>query len=151
MREIYLEEEIIVFVIYDNEKNWYICDRYLWYLDYSILNFNVTDEPFDERRKNILILNEKEASIFLDRIKNNIIKTNDLRKIWLENLKLIDKGIDVNLDNYSPSLYVNFDTKELFSMYPEPASYEDYVPFDWNSNYKDFLEIIPKKYQYWSI
>lgn len=48
-----------------------------------------------------------------------------------------------------PRLYIDFDKKELLSMYSEPASYEDYVPFGWKSDSRDFIELIPKEYCYW--
>lgn len=46
-------------------------------------------------------------------------------------------------------MYVDFDKKLLYSMYIEPASYEDYVPVGWNAKYKSFLDIIPAEKCYW--
>ncbi len=46
-------------------------------------------------------------------------------------------------------MYVDFDKKLLYSMYIEPASYEDYVPVGWNAKYKSFLDIIPAEKRYW--
>ena len=42
-----------------------------------------------------------------------------------------------------PSLYVNFDEEELTSCYPEPASYENFVPCNWIGKYDDFINDIP--------
>lgn len=67
-----------------------------------------------------------------------------LKKLWLE-----FKNDDEEKINYMPSLYIDFDNKELISMYPEPASYEDYVPEGWKSEFKDFMDLIPKEYCYW--
>ena len=52
-------------------------------------------------------------------------------------------------DDYKPSLYVDFDKKKLYSMYEEPASYEDYVPIDWYAKYENFLNLIPIEKCYW--
>lgn len=42
-----------------------------------------------------------------------------------------------------PSLYVDFNKKLFYSMYVEPASYEDYTPVGWDAKYNSFLDIIP--------
>ena len=51
--------------------------------------------------------------------------------------------------NYMPSLYIDFDKKELFSMYLEPASYEDYVPPEQRGCFENFIKVIPREYCYW--
>ena len=42
-----------------------------------------------------------------------------------------------------PSLYVDFNKKLFYSMYVEPASYEDYTPVGWDAKYNSFFDIIP--------
>lgn len=37
----------------------------------------------------------------------------------------------------------------LYSNYPELASFEDYVPEGWSGKYIDFTDIIPRKEKYW--
>ena len=34
-------------------------------------------------------------------------------------------------------------------MYTEPASFEDLVPQNWDSNYTDFLNLIEQKQKFW--
>jgi len=33
-------------------------------------------------------------------------------------------------------------------MFPEPASYEEYVPEEWQGKYEDFTELIPESQKY---
>ena len=75
-----------------------------------------------------------------------MIQSSELRKICLE---AQNKEKETWKYNYMPSLYVDFDRKELFSIYSEPASYEDYVPPGWKSDFKSFVDLIPKEYCYW--
>ena len=63
----------------------------------------------------------------------------------LKNIYLQNQG-----DNdYKPSLYVDFDKKTFYSMYVEPASYEDYAPVGWKTKYASFLDLIPAEKRYW--
>ena len=43
------------------------------------------------------------------------------------------------------------DKKELLSFYPEPASYENYIPENWSGRYEKFLSESSDKYKYWIV
>lgn len=152
MKKIDLMEEIIVFVIYNGIKNWYVSDKEIWFLDkqkrinlYRNLGYEIKDEWIDESRENLLILDKENADIFLLRINKEIVSSSELKESWLA-----FENDDEERINYMPSLYIDFDKKELLSMYSEPVSYEDYVPFDWKSDFKDFIDLIPEEYCYWN-
>ena len=51
--------------------------------------------------------------------------------------------------DFRPSLYVDFDSRKLFSLYSEPASYEDFVPNKWVGEFFDFLNLVPESEKYW--
>lgn len=89
----------------------------------------------DESRKNLLILDSKNVSMFLERISECEIFTNELRKPLIKNREVED---DSWIYEFRPSLYVNFDNHKLYSLYSESASYEDYVPVSWEGSYFDF-------------
>ena len=99
-----------------------------------------TTEYIDEKRKDLLCIEENNVLLFLKRIEEDECSTGDLKNLFLQNQEE---------DDYRPSLYVDFDKKLLYSMYIEPASYEDYVPVGWNAKYKSFLDIIPAEKRYW--
>ena len=44
---------------------------------------------------------------------------------------------------------MNFDNKTLYSAYREMANYEFYASNGWNSEYREFLDLIPLEKQYW--
>lgn len=135
-----MDDNIIVFVIYNKQKRWYNADRELWFLDenkrmklYEKAGYKIDELWIDEKRRDIMLLDSNVAETFLKRIEGNQCTTKDLPHDIL------------------PSLYIDFDEKELYSMYSEPASYEDYVPIGWKSEFKNFLNLIPNNEQYWKV
>lgn len=145
-------ENIIVGVFYNGIFSWFVTDKELWFLNYRKRIDAFKEKGFDveeyiaEVRKDILILNSDNAKIFLSRIKKYEIEAKELRE-------LLEKSRESNDDSwyydFRPSLYVNFDSHKLFSLYSEPASYEEYAPQNWEARYIDFMEIIPYEEKYW--
>lgn len=147
MCEIDLNEQLIIYAIYEKCGKWYISDKEIWYLDYkkrmeSYQNagYEIKEEYIDERRKDLLTIEESNTLLFFKRIETDECSTKDLRKLFFVNLED---------DDYKPSLYVDFDNKIFYSMYSEPASYEDYVPLGWYARYENFLKLIPQEKCYW--
>lgn len=146
-------ENIIVGVLYNEVFNWFVTDKEIWYLDYqkrinafNEKGFEVKEEYIDEARKEILILNSSNAKIFLKRIEKLKVESMQLRKL-LQKAK--NSNDDSWIYDFRPSLYVDFDSRKLFSLYAEPASYEDYVPMNWQGCYFDFMKFIPNNEKYW--
>lgn len=146
-------ENIIVGVLYNKVFNWYVTDKEIWYLDYqkrinafNEKGFEVKEEYIDEARKEILILNSSNAKTFLKRIEKLKIESMQLRKLLQKARNLND---DSWIYDFRPSLYVDFDSRKLFSLYAESASYEDYVPMNWQGCYFDFMKLIPNNEKYW--
>lgn len=147
MIEIDLNEQFIIYAIYKGCGKWYISDKELWYLDYQKrieayrkVGYEIKEEYIDERRKDLLCIEEENVALFLKRIESHECSTKDLRIIFSHNQEE---------DGYKPSLYVDFDKRLLYSMYIEPSSYEDYVPVGWDAKYKNFIDLIPVEKCYW--
>ncbi|NWK70097.1 hypothetical protein HWX41_13720 [Bacillus paramycoides] len=147
-------ENIIVAVIYNNEFKWYVTDKELWFLDYNKLDnayknlgVRIQDNDETEERNGIEVLDNKNIEVFLPRINKYKTTKEELNYLLLKNIKSKNAGED--LLDLSPVLLINFDNKILYSMFPEPASYEEYVPKDWIGKYEDFTEFIPKSEKYW--
>ncbi|MED2184319.1 hypothetical protein [Bacillus wiedmannii] len=147
-------ENIIVAVIYKNEFRWYVTDKELWFLDYYKLDqayknigISIGDNDKTEERNEIKVLDYENVEVFLVRINQYKTTKEALNYLLLENIKRKNAGED--LLDFSPVLLINFDNKILYSMFPEPASYENYVPNDWIGTYEDFTEFIPTSEKYW--
>lgn len=147
MRKMDVNQEMIIYVIYNGEGKWLISDKEIWYFDYKKRiqeyekrGYEIKEEWIDARRRDLLYIDDSNFLIFLKRVEADICSTEDLHNLFLMNQD------DVN---YKPSLYVDFDKKIFYSIYSEPASYENYAPKGWISKYEDFFDMIPIEQQYW--
>lgn len=154
-------ENIIVGVMHKRVFNWYITHKNLWKLDYKKLYENIKKqyeslsfsqkkleydvgnfEFFCGTRWGISVLDENSADQFLKKIQNNLIRLEELKRMYLRSG---EKQFE-----YLPALYVDFDKRKLYSYFPEPEDFENFVPNNWNGEYKDFYQLIPKNMIYWS-
>ena len=147
--------DVIVGVRYGAEWRWYVSDKYYWFLDLvkmrdaSRAHGYVTDgvTGFADRF-GIAIVTEDTAELFLAAMEPHRVDKAMLRALLESRLpiKSWEDVIDV-----LPSLLVDFDSKRLLSSFPEPASFEYYVPQGWNGAYIDFLAEVPEDQRYWII
>ena len=144
-------ENIIVFVKYKTMYKWYVTDKELWFLDlrkliatYENNGYQIPNPDDFSERFDIDIVDKKNVSDFLENISEFEVSNE-----CLENM-IIHKEYN-QISDVLPSLYVNFDEEELTSCYPEPASYENFVPSSWIGKYDNFVNDIPEKFKYWII
>lgn len=140
--------ELIVGIINEGTFNWYILRS-----DICILDLNVLEDAYKKKGYNftiyesyrfgIRVVDEKTKDMFLDKIKQFIISTDELKKM------MTDEKDSNALLGYNPSILIDFDKRILLSYYPESESYEEYVPKDWKERYQYFQDIIPSKFRYW--
>ncbi|HDR8081345.1 TPA: hypothetical protein QCZ22_002989, partial [Bacillus cereus] len=107
----------------------------------------IEDNDETEERNGIKVFDHENVEVFLVRINQYKTTKEELNYLLLENIKRKNAGED--LLDFSPILLINFDNKILYSMFPELASYENYVPKDWSGTYEDFTEFIPTSEKYW--
>ncbi|MGG3193167.1 hypothetical protein [Priestia aryabhattai] len=146
-------ENVIVGVIHKKQFQWYVTDRELWYLDYvkfaqAFENEGdlAVDEYIEPERKGMEILSSENAGLILKRIESYKGDAATLLKLF-ENK--IESGEEEDVLDFIPSFLVDFDQKVFYSLFPEPASFEEYVPSDWKGTYEDFTALIPETEKYW--
>lgn len=152
-------KNIIVGLRWKGQFAWYVSLKDMWFLDETKLekeyekwckdkglsfDFAVSK---DDERYGFLVLNEGNIDVFLPRISKFGASADELREYM--KLAMDIKTIDDVIFEYMPSLYIDFDEKTLYSMYTEPASFEDYVPANWQGYYQDFLDLIEPSEQFW--
>ncbi|WP_298845010.1 hypothetical protein [Clostridium sp.] len=145
-------ENIIVGVNFNSEFNWYVTDKELWILDQvkwindyneNGINYEVLDDFLE--RFDMPIVSEENANIFLKYIED--YKTN-----YGELMVLVkNKDVEETILELSPSLFVDFDKKRLYSCYPEPLRFEKYISKGWVGKIEDFTRYIPRSMVYWII
>jgi hypothetical protein len=146
-------ENVIVGVIHKKQFQWYVTDRELWYLDYvkfaqAFENEGdlAVDEYIEPERKGMEILSSENAGLFLKRIESYKGDAATLLKLFEDK---IESGEEEDVLDFIPSFLVDFDQKVFYSLFPEPASFEEYVPSDWKGTYEDFTALIPETEKYW--
>ncbi|MDR7241847.1 hypothetical protein J2W47_000944 [Priestia megaterium] len=126
-------------------------DRELWYLDYvkfaqAFESHLAVDEYIEPERKGMEILSSENAELFLKRIESYKADAATLLKLFEDK---IESGDEEDVLDFSPSFLVDFDQKTFYSLFPEPASFEEYVPSDWKGTYEDFTALILETEKYW--
>lgn len=143
-------KDIIVIVKHNGKWQWYVTENIWWFLDLVKFKkaFEAKGYPTDytdySYRFDIAIVNEKTADLFLSKIADYKVETKELSEYF----EIADYDMFYDL---IPCMYVDFDEKELFSLFPEYSSYEDFVPDGWKGEYDDFVDKVPEEYCYWMI
>lgn len=147
-------ENIIVGIVYNNEFRWYVTEKDLWFLDYNKLEkayldkgFEIEDYIDDNERNGVKVLDEHTADRFLEQIKDYIATKDELKDLLMNKVETMGDADD--LLDFSPSILIDFDNKSFYSMFPEPASFEEYVPVGWIGKYLDFTNLVHDKEKYW--
>lgn len=117
---------------------WYVTEREYWFLNVEM-----------EGRFGIEILNEETAAAFLQAIQDERVTAAELRDCLYQFREQHMEG-DEWL-KFVPSFLVDFDQRQFCSMFPEPASFEHYMPQGWIGSYVDFLDRVPEEQRYWEM
>ena len=114
---------IIVGVMYNSQFTWYVTEKSIWHMDFK-KKYETIKKKYDELGRTN---------------KRFLYEVGDF-----ETFCSLRFGIPV-LD------YVNFDSKILYSNYPEIEDYEYCVPGNWTGLYMNFMDRIPYKNVYWTV
>ncbi len=153
-------ENIIVGVIYKKHFEWYVAPKNLWKMDYkklysvwktlyersgmSLALFEAdkgTFEQFCRKRWGIEVLNDDTASHFLGHLFKCRYSADELRL-----LRMI--AHDDRKNDYDKSLFIDFDSRIMYSQFPKPENFENFVPDGWTGKYGDFSRYIPSDKQF---
>jgi len=152
-------ENIVVGVRWQGCFAWYVTIKDYWFMDEEELeaaciqkmkefglsaSIPVEGEP---EREGIPVLDEKTVVVFLPRIEPYRVSVDELRECLRSRIATEDPE-DVHFA-FLPSLYVDFDSCCLYSMYTEPASFEDFVPRNWEGKHASFLDLVDHEQKYW--
>ena len=145
--------EIICGVRYNGDFSWYVSDRELWFLDYTILESNLVSYGYsmdnlilDSKRRHTKILTKENAGQFLNQMVEFEISSKDLQFYFLESVTELD---DSWYYDFQPSLFIDFDNNSLYSQYSESESFENYIPLGWTGLFCNFWDLIPEPQRFW--
>ena len=152
--------EIIVGLMVDGKYSWYVTDKEPWFMDYNKFRdasrrkceqlkipYNTDNHKTLNERAGFEILNEFSIREFKKVIEKYQASVEELRSL-LE-LYLLVYGSEDAYFRFLPALHLDFDKKELYSLYTEYESFETYVPDGWIGKRENFLAKIEMKEKYW--
>lgn len=142
---------IIVGVQCYKQFSWYVSDimdsNWLLSMEYEDKNFDTIDwsltrEKFYELRPaGIVTVNKTNAKKYLASLEHEKATASELKKM----LKDAE-----DLDDFVPSLYVDFDHKIFCDNYPELGAFDTHIPKGWKCSYEvKWMADIPQEEQYW--
>ena len=140
---------IVCGVMHRGEFRWFVSEREYWFLDQIkwAVAFDGGDLDVDERF-GIPVVNENSADLFLENMALFEVTTTELRATLKQRLPA--SGWE-EFGDFCPSLYTDFDQRVQYSLFPEPASFEVYVPAGWTGVFGDFLGRIPEVERFWVV
>ena len=153
-------ENIIVGVMFKRHFEWYVAPKNLWKMDYKKLyaiwelayqksgktksqletDIGSFDE-FCEKRWGIEVLDGFSASHFLAHLFNCRYSADELRLLRI--VAHDDKKRD-----YDASMYIDFDSNIMYSQFPRPENFENFVPIGWRGEHKSFMSLVPEEKRY---
>jgi hypothetical protein len=144
--------DVIVGATHRGAFHWYASEKEIWILDQVKWSKLFTDAGLStptgyEDRFGIGVVTEAMTADFLAHLACDRVDVPHLQAL-LNECDLADQETFCHL---LPSLLVNFDSKKLFSNFPEPTEFERFVPEGWTAAYGVFFELVPPEERYWII
>ena len=130
---------------------WFVSEKEDWFLDqrkFGAAFETLTGEPAPPSDREIEIVNENTADAFLAQMEPYLVDSKELRNMVDRRLS---EGSAEDVRDLCPDLLVDFDDRYFASMFPEPASFEVFVPDGWMGEYTDFRHRIPFGERYWIV
>jgi len=148
-------ENIIVAVRLEGSWRWYVTEKEYWFMDlprfsqaFANKGYDMSSDADYRYRFHIPVLNEETVHSFLQYIEEEQISVEELRRGLAIQANAHDGDLEM-LAGWVPALLVDFDNRQLSSYFPEPASFEQYVPEGWTGHYENFMEQLPAEQKYW--
>ncbi|QNQ22289.1 hypothetical protein HF650_22475 [Kosakonia sp. SMBL-WEM22] len=140
-------EDVLVIIKKDQLFYWFaafkemwIMDRVKWVADFIQNGIVAITEGIHEERNNIPILNERNGDVFISLLKRDhaLYNRDEIANEFYE--RLTADTTWWNIDDLMPDLFIDFDSKALYSQYVESMHYEKYVPKGWKGQRIDFCD-----------
>lgn len=147
------EEMIIVSVCRQGGWSWFKSIREYWVLDWIAWEHMFEQAGVDSAqgdysaRFGIPIVNVQTAEQFLAFMEPFRMPEERLRHEFWQAHASAQTWFDVS--DHMPVLLVDFDSRELHSVYSEMMRFERFVPDSWTGTFGEFYERIPEAERYW--
>lgn len=152
------DDELLVIVKNEGRFYWFVAfkemwvlDRVKWVDDFVKNGVEINLQDIHKERYDIPVVNEENAQIFID----NLIKDgclydkNDIAEAFYN--RLSEKTTWWDIYDLMPDLFIDFESKRLYSEYVESMHYYKYVPDGWFGELVDFCSdgSLPQDEMFW--
>ncbi len=134
---------------YDSEPEIWILDQQRWAEAFRGAGHILESENDFSERFGIQVLDSEKALDFFEHIVDFRVSQDELQRRFREALTSANDWFDVAED--LPVLFVDFDTRKLWSIHPELSSFVEFVPPGWTAESRSFFDEMPTQTRYWLI
>lgn len=132
------DDELLVIVKNEGRFYWFVAfkemwvlDRVKWVDDFVKNGVEINLQDIHKERYDIPVVNEENVQIFIDNlIKEGYLYDKDDMSVAFYN-RLSEKTTWWDIYDLMPDLFIDFDSKRLYSEYVENMHYHKYVPDGW--------------------
>lgn len=132
------DDELLVIVKNEGRFYWFVAfkemwvlDRVRWVDDFVKNGVEINLQDIHKERYDIPVVNEENVQIFIDNlIKEGYLYDKDDMSVAFYN-RLSEKTTWWDIYDLMPDLFIDFDSKRLYSEYVENMHYHKYVPDGW--------------------
>lgn len=152
------DDELLVIVKNEGRFYWFVAfkemwvlDRVKWVDDFVKNGVEINLQNIHKERYDIPVVNEENVQIFIDNlIKEGYLYDKDDMSVAFYN-RLSEKTTWWDIYDLMPDLFIDFDSKRLYSEYVENMHYYKYVPDGWLGKLVDFCSdgTLPQDEIFW--
>ncbi|HHV7347970.1 hypothetical protein ACMGG3_08690 [Enterobacter sp. BNK-18] len=152
------DDELLVIVKNEGRFYWFVAfkemwvlDRVKWVDDFVKNGVEINLQDIHKERYDIPVVNEENVQIFIDNlIKEGYLYDKDDMSVAFYN-RLSEKTTWWDIYDIMPDLFIDFDSKRLYSEYVENMHYHKYVPDGWLGKLVDFCSdgTLPQDEIFW--
>ena len=152
------DDELLVIVKNEGRFYWFVAfkemwvlDRVKWVDDFVKNGVEINLQDIHKERYDIPVVNEENVRIFIDNlIKEGYLYDKDDMAVAFYN-RLSEKTTWWDIYDLMPDLFIDFDSKRLYSEYVENMHYHKYVPDVWLGELVDFCSdgTLPQDEIFW--
>ena len=133
---------------YDSEPDYWVLDQRAWGEAFELAGYETDMSDYTDRF-GIAVVDASTAECFLSNMSIFAVNRESLGDLFY--IAAEEASDWWSIMDYVPALLVDFDSRELWSIYSENMSFEHYVPAGWTGTFGDdsFFDRIPVEERYW--
>lgn len=136
------------FFWFRSETDYWVLDDRKWGEAYLAAGYG-GDPTNSDHRFGISVVDQGTADLFISKMSEFRVELGVLREEFLLMIGEADDWFDIA--EFLPAVFVDFDSRKLWSIHGEPPSLEEYVPDGWGGVVEDFFGELPADVSYWVI